>query len=144
VRWNEAHAFCRWYGKSLPTGAEWLLAARGPGKAKPYSWDGEWRDDREARNIMSRQLVKVNDGGLSWRSSELRHLSGNVAEWLAGAAGGRGAAAGGSCFKGRGATAKKYYAGDEFEELNVNDRRSGVGFRAILRPKDYTQLPWPK
>ncbi|MCK5945218.1 MAG: SUMF1/EgtB/PvdO family nonheme iron enzyme, partial [Planctomycetes bacterium] len=144
VRWFEAHAFCRWYGKSLPTKREWLLAAFGPGREHTYSWGDEWSDDKVSRNTVFRQPAKVTDGGISWRASNLHHLSDNVAEWLAETNAGRGEAAGGSCYRRRGATARQYCSGDRFDELSVSERRNGIGFRAVLRPKDYSRLVWPR
>lgn len=43
VAWDDAVAYCRWAGKTLPTEAQWEYAARGGLDGKRFPWGDEFR-----------------------------------------------------------------------------------------------------
>jgi len=86
VTWEEAESFCRAQGKRLPTEAEWEKAARGTG-GQLFPWGRENPNSDLAvfklYHVHQIPLVAAVD---SWESGEspfgLRHMSGNVKEWV--------------------------------------------------------------
>src|SRR5688572_13554295 len=83
VSWDDALAFCKWAGGTLPTEAQWELAARGL-EGRTFPWGEEEPDDEHAHFAQD-----WNSGGPSevdrhpkGRGPHGHHdLAGNVWEW---------------------------------------------------------------
>ncbi|MBK8096555.1 MAG: protein kinase [Planctomycetes bacterium] len=145
LSWFDAAAFAHSHGKTLPTAAEWQLAAFGPGGTNRYPWGQEWSDQADARNTSNLRLVEVDQGGLSWRRGavQLRHLAGNVAEWLAtDPATGKSNLAGGH-FKDSDSDARRAAEG-ALRPAQLDQFRPGFGLRVALRPAAVFGSLWPK
>jgi len=147
VTWHAAAACALWYGRALPTAAEWSLAAFGDGGKYEFPWGNGWSNDRQLRNPSDQSAAEVADGGLSWRQADglrIHHLGGNVAEWLAADAGARVAFLAGGRYSDRSDSSVKEQAGGRPFEADKADGRKGFGFRTVLRPRQFPGLDWPK
>jgi len=82
VTWHDADAYCRHYGKRLPTEQEWEKAARGTDGRK-YPWGNEEPSSRHALFNTTWNgygtLAESYDSGKS--PYGLYHMAGNVWEW---------------------------------------------------------------
>lgn len=146
LTWHAAAACAAWSGRSLPTLGEWSLAAFGDGNQNKYPWGGAWSYESKDRNPDSKNLVEVDDGGLSWRAAgglRVHHLAGNVAEWLhAEPAAGNAMLAGGK-FNDSEPNAKARAEGGVIE-ADKTDSYPGFGARVVLRPRAFPGLDWPR
>ena len=95
VSWNDAHAYCQWARKRLPTEAEWEYASRGGLAGKRLPWGDELTPGGRHRcNIWQGAFPDINtgdDGYLGTAPAEsfrpngfgLYNMAGNVWEWCA-------------------------------------------------------------
>lgn len=86
VTWEEANTFCRSMGKRLPTEAEWEKAARGTA-GRLFPWGDAAPDNRRAmfgqHHVHEIPILAAVDALPEGESPYgLRHMAGNVAEWV--------------------------------------------------------------
>jgi formylglycine-generating enzyme required for sulfatase activity len=87
VTWHEATSFCTMKGKRLPTEAEWEKAARGT-EGQLFPWGDAPPDNRRAmfgqHHVHEIPILAAVDSLPEGESPYgLRHMAGNVAEWVA-------------------------------------------------------------
>jgi formylglycine-generating enzyme required for sulfatase activity len=142
VTWYAAAAYAAWYGRQLPRPEEWALAAFGDNNANEFPWGAGWATSNDKRNIRS-DVADVDNGGASWRGANLRHLAGNVAEWLAADPAAREAQLAGGRFSDAEGSAKEQARGKLIPAAK-DDGQRGFGFRTVLRPRSFAPLQWPQ
>ncbi|MBL8751251.1 MAG: protein kinase [Planctomycetes bacterium] len=146
LTWYAAAAFAAWYGRALPKGEEWALAAFGDGNKQKYPFGAPWDSPQRDMVFAARSLALVDEAGLSWRAAEgapIHHLAGNVAEWLAAPPDGPTAAVAGGKFNDAEPKARDAAEGT-FVPADKSDGRLGFGARTMLRPRTFPGLDWPR
>lgn len=95
VTYEDAAAYAKWAGKSLPTEAEWEYAARGGLEGAEYVWGNEfapggqmmantWQGEFPVRNLLlDGYLTTAPVGSFPPNGYGLYDMAGNVWEWTA-------------------------------------------------------------
>ena len=79
ISWEEAHAFCEWSGKRLPTEAEWERARRGA-TGDTYSYGNSY-DEGAGRTGLRLDAGPLKPGSYGAGNGGLLDMTGNVWEW---------------------------------------------------------------
>jgi len=89
VSWDDALAYCKWAGKTLPTEVQWEKAARGGLVKKRFSWGDSWPPPSNTGNFYDKHIDGYSDGyvhtapvgSFAANGYGLYDMAGNVLEW---------------------------------------------------------------
>lgn len=84
VSWDDAHEYCAWVGKRMPSEAEWEIAARGP-HILEYPWGDEF-DIKKTNSGQGREeddiVAPVGASPADKSPFGVYDMGGNVSEWV--------------------------------------------------------------